>query len=520
MKRRTVLHSSIGVVTALALAACSAGNSNTGDNGSAGPADLTIALNSAPNSLDPAQAAVGPGLNYTDPAYATLLSRKADGTLAAGLADKWGYVGSGNTKFRLSLRKGAKFADGTPITADDVVNSIKYFQKGSGPAGSYFRPLTFSTPDNSTLVASSPTPYPDMGALFTPEFLGGAIINPAGLKNPKKLASTTFGAGPYVLSAQQSVSGDHYVYLPNKNFYDQSAIHFKKITVRVMPNVNSQAQALKSGQIDVMYGTPDVAPTVADVSSLTTIKSPTTWAGLFLLDREGTVVKGLRDERVRQALNFAIDRAAITKAVYGDYGKPLSQPAMPGYDGYSPASADAYPYDPAKAKQLLKAAGYKNGLTIPVNYGSFDPSTTKMLQAVQDQLAKVGVTLKLKAAANFGGWVNDLLSKKYAATVLTPGQGGGANFYAQQAGFAKTGIMNVFGVGDKDVDAAFARLAKSDAQSSGAAAKDLTDVIVRKALALPVASTDTIVMYNNKLRGVEFAVGTAQLTSNVTWASN
>ncbi|GAA3829170.1 ABC transporter substrate-binding protein [Streptomyces phyllanthi] len=517
MKRRTALQASIGVAASLALAAC--GGGQTSGSGSAGPVDLTIALSSAPNSLDPAQIAVGPFLNYMDPAYATLLTRKANGDLGAGLADKWGYVGKGNTKFELHLRKGVKFADGTPVTAAAVVDSIKYFQKGSGPGGSWFQPLTFSTPDSSTVVVSSPTPNPDMGALFTPAYLGGAIISPAGLKDPKKLASATFGAGPYVYSAKQSVSGDHYVYVPNKNFYDKSAIHFKKITVRVMPNVNSQVQALKSGQIDLMFGTPEVAPTIAGNKSLTTIKKPTTWAGLFLLDREGTVVEGLGDVRVRQALNFAIDRSAITKAVYGDYGAPTSQPTMPGYDGYSPATADMYPYDPAKAKKLLKAAGYGKGLTIPVNYGSFDPSTTKMVQALQDQLAKVGVKLKLRAATNFGGWINDLLTKKYAATVLSPGQGGDSNFYAQQPGFTKTGIMNVFGVADKDVDAAYARLAESDPHSSGAAAKDLTDVIVRKALALPVSGTDTIVMYNTKLHGVQFPEGGAQLVSNTLWTT-
>lgn len=516
MKRRTALLTSIGVVTTLALAACGGGNTN---GGGAGPVNLTIALNSAPNSLDPAQVAVGPFLNYMDPAYASLLSRKADGTLGAGLADKWSYVGSGNTKFRLSLRKGAKFADGTPVTATDVVNSIKYFRKGSGPTASYFRPLTFSTPDSSTVVVTSPTPNPDMGTLFTPAYMGGDIISPAGLKTPGKLASATFGAGPYALSAQQSVSNDHYVYLPNKNFYDQSAIHFKKITVRVMPNANSQAQALKSGQIDLMYGTPDVAPTIAGDKSLTTLTKPTTWAGLYLLDRAGTLVKGLGDVRVRQALNFAVDRSAITKAVYGKYGSPVSQPAMPGYDGYSPDAQKSYTYDPAKAKELLKAAGYAGGLTIGVNYGSFDPSTTKMLQAVQDQLAKVGVTLKLKAAANFGGWINDLVSKKYPATVLSPGAGGEENFYAQQSGFTRTGIMNVFGVDNPDFDAAFAELAKENPASSGAAAKNLTDVIVRQALALPISGTDTIAMYNSKLHGVQFPKSSAQLTSNTTWTT-
>ncbi|MFI8893884.1 ABC transporter substrate-binding protein [Streptomyces paradoxus] len=517
MKRRIALQASLGVVASLALAACGGGQSNSA--GGAGSANLTIALSSAPNSLDPAQIAVGPFLNYMDPAYATLLTRKADGTLGAGLADKWGYVGKGNTKFELHLRKGVTFADGTPITATHVVNSFKYFVKGSGPGGAWFRPLTFATPDSSTVVVSSPTPNPDMGALFTPAFVGGAIISPQGLKNPKKLASETFGAGPYVYSPQQSVSGDHYVYTPNKNYFDKSAIHFKKITVRVMPNVNSQVQALKSGQIDLMYGTPDVAPTIKGTRSLTTLKKPTTWAGLFLLDREGTVVKGLGDERVRQALNFAIDRAAITKAVYGQYGTPISQPAMPGYDGYSPAAEKTYPYDPAEAKKLLKAAGYGNGLTIPVNYGSFDPSTTKLVQAVQDQLAQVGVKLKLRAATNFGAWINDLVSKKYAATVLSPGSGGDSNFYAQQAGFTKTGIMNVFGVTDPDFDAAYTRLAKSNPKSSGAAAKDLSDVIVRNALALPVSGTDTIVLYNTKLHGVVFPKGGSQLVSNTTWTT-
>ncbi|MFE3857285.1 ABC transporter substrate-binding protein [Streptomyces griseorubiginosus] len=517
MKRRTVLHASIGAVAALTLAACGGGN-GTG-TGSSGSATLTIGMSSAPNSLDPAQIATGPFVNYLDPAYASLLTRSADGALAPGLADKWGYVGNGNTEFKLQLRSGVKFADGTPVTAADVVASLKYIQKGSGPAASYYRPLAFSAPDGSTVVIKSPTPNPDMGALFTPAFLGGAVISPAGLKTPKKLASATFGAGPYVYSAAQSVSGDHYVYLPNKNFYDQSAIHFKKITVRVIPNINSEVQALKSGQIDFMYGSPDVAPSIAGDSSLTTLKKPTTWAGLFLLDRDGTVVKGLADERVRQALNYAVDRVAITKAVYGDYGTPVEQPAMPGYDGYSAKAAKMYDYDPAKAKQLLAAAGYSGGLTIPVNYGSFDPSTSKLVQAVQDQLAKVGVHLKLTAATNFGGWINDLLTRKYAATVLSPGQGGDENFYAQQAGFTKTGIMNVFGVQDADVDAAFTKLAASDKQSAGAAAQALTEVITRKALALPVSGSDTIIMYNAKLKGVKFVPGTAFATSNTLWTS-
>ncbi|MDX3726187.1 hypothetical protein [Streptomyces caniscabiei] len=98
--------------------------------------------------------------------------------------------------------------------------------------------------------------------------------------------------------------------------------------------------------------------------------------------------------------------------------------------------------------------------------------------------------------------------------MLSPGTGGETNFYAQQPSFSETGIMNVFQVADPDVDAVFTRLAAAPPKSSAQASKDLTDVIVRKALALPISGTDTIAMCNSKLRGVKFPEGGAQLTSN------
>src|SRR5437660_2504044 len=108
----------------LALSGCAGG-------GAASPkasADktLTIALPSPPVSLDPSKAATGAYINYVEPTYASLLNRATDGTIVGGLADKWGYVGDGNTNFEFSLRKGVKWADGSPITADDVVKSLEY----------------------------------------------------------------------------------------------------------------------------------------------------------------------------------------------------------------------------------------------------------------------------------------------------------------------------------------------------------------------------------------------------------
>lgn len=512
MKRRVT--TALVAAIALSLAACGGDDAERSGSGSAQDT-LTIAMSSPPASLDPTKSATGLFVLYSEPTYASLIGRDGEGKLVPGLADKWGYVGTGNTTFEVTLRENVKWADGSPITAADVVASLQYFAKGSGPTAPYLKGFTYAAKDERTVTITSPQPNPVMPDLLAPENLAGQIISPAGLKDPAKLASNTFGAGPYVYDTAQSVSGDHYVFTPNKNYYDQSAIHFKSITVKVIPNMNSALQALRSGQIDLMAGNPDTAAAVDGDSKVKVTYSPTIWTGLFLLDRAGTVVPALKDPRVRQALNYAVDRMAVTTAVYGGYGEPLSQPAVPGTDGYSDAAESMYTYDPAKARQLLAEAGYASGLTIPVNYGSFDPDTAKLVQAVQGQLAKVGVTLKLTAASNFGGWVNDLISKRYAATVLSPGAGGDAYFVAQSS-FMPGGIMNVFGVEDKDVSAAFAALTVAPQDKRDAAAQKLTDLAVEHALALPVSAGSTIVLYDSGLDGVHFVPGAA-LTSVSTW---
>jgi peptide/nickel transport system substrate-binding protein len=508
------------VAFTLALAACGGSTSTTtaASTGStvpvtaittttaapAGP--LVISMSSPPNSLDPSKIATGLYANYAMPAYGSLIEQDADGKFLPGLAESWGYEGTGNTTFQVTLRKDLMWADGTPITAADVVASFQYMATGSGPAASYLKGLTFAATGDLTVTLTSPTPFPAFAELLTPTYLGGSIISPTGLKDPAKLAEATFGAGPYVYDPSQSVSADHYVYTPNPNYYDQASIHYTSITIKVIPNMNSALEALKSGQIEWMQGNVDVASAVEGDSSILETDAPTIWAGIFLLDRDGTVVPALKDVRVRQALNYAIDRAAITTAVYGKYGVAVAQPAVPGTDGYSEALNSVYTFDPAKAKSLLAEAGFSTGLTIPVNYGSFDPDNTKLIQAVQAQLAEVGVTLELQGATNFGGWVNDLLSKKFAGTVLSPGSGGSEYFTAGST-FVPGGLMNLFNCEDPQMTTAFnAFLTASDADRASAA-QAVNKVAVDNALALPVSASNTIILYSPKIQNMDWIPG-------------
>jgi peptide/nickel transport system substrate-binding protein len=515
MKRRMLAVAAIVAASTLALSACGTGSTKAGAHDDT----LTVALSTPPVSLDPAKTQGGPGSWYTQAAYGSLLNLSADGKITAGLATKWGYVGSDNKTFDLTLRSGLKFADGTPLTAKDVVKSVNYYKTGNGPSASSYRGLTLTAPNATTVHITSTEPNPLIDQLLALDNMGGEIISPAGLAHPAALAGKTFGAGPYVLDSSKSVTGDHYVYTPNKNYYDTSGIHYKTITIRVIPNVTSSVQALKSGQIDVMVGDPTIAGTIAQSSNLSLLTKPTLWTGVYLLDREGKIVPALANVKVRQALNYAVDRKAIARAAYGDYGHGQVQPAIAGFDGYDKSLESTYSYDPAKAKQLLKEAGYAKGFSIPAQYQSFDAASTKMIQAVAAQLQAVGVTLQLKGDANFGEYVNDLLSKKYAASVLNA-SGGNFEYFDAQFAYLPQAVLNPFGISDPKIVSGYNAIAAAPAAASGPAAQAFVKYLVDNAIALPIANVDAIFMINKKIKGFSFEKGTTNATPIISWSSN
>lgn len=516
MTRRHLLGAAALVAAAgLALAGCT-GTSSGGDT----PADrtLTVAVGTPPVSLDTLKAATGvPGTWFETPAYAAVLTRDADGQIQAGLAEKWGYVGDGNTEFEFTLRDGLTFADGTPLTATEVADSLTYFTATTtGPTRAYFAPMTFTAVDDLTVHITSAVPNPIIPDMLTVGLLGGAPISPAGIADESARAGDTFGAGQYVLDTAQTVSGDHYVYVPNENYYDQNAITYSQIEIKVIPNPQQQVQALKTGQVDAIVGDPSIGGTVTG-GGFQEIHQPATVYNFYLMDRDGKVVPALANEKVRQALNFAVDRESIAQAALGDYGTATDQTAIDAgpASGYDAALESVYGYDPEKAKQLLAEAGFADGFTIPATYLGFSPTDTTIAQAVASQLAEVGVTLDLKSEPDFGSWVNDLVSGNYAATLLT---GDGSQMYINaQFAFTPNAVMNQFGVSDPALNDAFQALATATPDQIGAAAQAVNKVIVDEALALPIAANQSIIIFNGDKVTPYYLGSTGELAPIETW---
>ncbi|MEV7574377.1 ABC transporter substrate-binding protein [Pseudarthrobacter sp. NPDC089323] len=493
------------------------GGGNAG--GSASITTLTVASTTAPNSLDPAQSASGTPVRwFVDPSYASVLSLDGTGKVVEGLADTWEYVGSDNKTFKFHLRDGLKFADGTPLGAAEAIASFKYFlSTGAGPTKALFAGWEFEATDKNTVTIRTPNPVPVIPLLLTPDYLFGDIISPAGLADPSKLAAASFGAGPYVMDSTQTVAGDHYTYVRNENYHSPDSVKFDKIVAKVIPNLTQQVQALKTGQVQVIQGDSTVAQTISG-TGIDLLKRPSVWTGLYMFDREGTIVPALKDLRVRQAVNLALNRDEIVKAVYGEYATPTSQPAIPGSSeyGFSEDLDDSFGYDVERAKKLLSEAGYANGFNMPVFYETYNPAEAKLAQVLADQLSKVGITLELKGDQNFSAWVTDLFSKKYAGTVFL---GAGAAYQNVQW-FLTKGALNPFGVTVPEIEEAYAKLsATTNPEEQKAAAVDVTKSIINNAPAAVVARVDALYGVDSaKVSGVNFLGDTAELSSIVNWA--
>jgi peptide/nickel transport system substrate-binding protein len=412
----------LAAATSVTLAACggqATGASHTTSSGQPGEV-LTVGFSvQAPETLDPAKAPQ----NYAwfeELAYEPLILQRSDGSLAPGLATSWSYTGTGNTTFVLHLRQGVKFSDGSPLTAQDVADDLGYVVKSAGQMSPFLAGDTFTATGPLTVTIKATSPNPDFPQILTQDDVVGDIISAKGLRSPSLLGTQTLGAGPYMLDASATVTGDQYTYIPNPNYYDKAAVHWKKVVVKVITDPQSMLNAMKTGQVGVANGDPTTIA-AATSTGLTVTSTPDLWMGVTLADRGGVLAKPLANAQVRMALNYATDRSAISKALFPGTGAATSQLAPPGGYGYDPSLSSAYPYDVSKAKQLLAAAGYPHGFSLKIVTGDYGGENL-MAQALAQQWQQVGVDLQVTDDANSNQFYAAAFGAKFPVFMTVFGQ--------------------------------------------------------------------------------------------------
>jgi peptide/nickel transport system substrate-binding protein len=358
------------------------------------------------------------------------------------------------------------------MTADAVVASLLRFRDGKGPRSTALAFVTdIEAVDDTTVRLTLSAPDPALAHNFT--LVAGMIVNPEA--DATALASEPAGAGPYVLDTTATRRGDVYVYTRNENYYNTEAFPFATVNIKVLNDPTARLNAVKTGQVDATFG---LATQVAEAeaSGLTVVASSGGFQGLFLNDRLGAKTPALAKVEVRQAINYAIDRKALLKALALDQGEITTQVFAPGTPAYDASLDEKYPFDPKKAKELMAKAGYADGFTMTLP--ELDTLSPAAYPIIQQQLADIGITVVYEPITSAGG-IAQFTSDTYSAYMLLFGSSN--NWLDATQLLAPSAPFNTFHVADPKIADLMSQIQAASGDDQDALFKKLSAYVVDQA---------------------------------------
>ncbi|TCR61670.1 ABC transporter substrate-binding protein [Bosea sp. BK604] len=331
---------------------------------------VRFAYDQAPESVDPFFNNVRIGVIIGANVWDTLVYRDPDTNEYKGqLAKSWKQVDDKTIEFE--LRQGVKFHNGEEFDADDVVYTLNFISKPENKV---------VTQGNVNWIDKAEKVDKYKVRVVTKEIFPAAIEYLAGpvvihpneyyeKVGPKGQNEKPVGSGPYKVSAY--VPGKSITLELNKDYFKDSPKpqpKIGKVEIRFIPDRQTQMAEVLSGGTDLIMSVPkDQAEQLKTVPMLQVVSGETmriVFMQMNILDN--TPAPALKDERVRKAINHAIDREAMVKNIVGDGSRVINTICFHSQFGCTEEGATKYNYDPAKAKALLAEAGFPNGLTMDI----------------------------------------------------------------------------------------------------------------------------------------------------------
>jgi peptide/nickel transport system substrate-binding protein len=327
------------------------------------------------------------------------------------------------------------------------------------------------------------------------------MVSPKAIPNASALARAPDGTGPYALNLSQTVTNDHYTFTRKKSYWAGfKAFPYKTVVVKIIPDDTSLLNAAITGQVDVDpsdYPTGGVNNLVPQAQSggLQLVKTPPSFINVIgLLDRVGKKIPAMKDVRVRQALNYAIDRKAVIGPYFHGYGKPISGVLPPTARGYDKKLDNYYAYNPTKAKQLLKAAGYSNGFTFTL---LTIPQGVTAAELVAGFLKKIGVTMNIQTSTNFAEFYTDKW-ESIPGSVSVPSAYTMVQTYLQPKAF-----FNPFHANDPIIDTLAKKAAAAKGSAQTAIMKQIDDQATKYAWVITLGGGNAFMFVSKKVAGVQ-----------------
>ena len=354
------------------------------------PNTLVMIIESSPVNLDPRAGIDAQSERIDDLLFDDLLTRDAQLNVAPGLAERWETPDARTYVFH--LHPGVKFHDGRPLTSRDVkwtFDSLLLGKIRSTKTGAYRFVDSVEARDDYTVVFHLKEP----SSTLLWNLSGGAMgIVPYG--SGAEITLRPIGSGPFRFV---SAEPDKEVIIERNEGYWGEKAKLERVRFMVVPDATTRALELRKGSADLAINafTADTVLTLKRSSNLEVLTAPGTVLAYLAFNMRDPILK---NEQVRQALAYALDRRPIIEYLNRGFARPANSVLPPeswAYDGNVPG----YNYDPSRARQLLDQAGYpaRNGVRFRLTVKTSTEESTRLMMAVlQQQLREVEIALDIR----------------------------------------------------------------------------------------------------------------------------
>jgi peptide/nickel transport system substrate-binding protein len=351
---------------------------------------LRISAPANPSSLDPATGGAGSDHAFLFTMYDTLTEWDFE-TLKPkpGLAESWSFTDP--TTLVLNIRSGVTFHDGTPLDAAAVKFNL---ERNKGDQKSNIKADLASMVSADVTGPMQVTLKLNTSDTALPGILSdraGMMVSPTALKTSEagNVARKPVGAGAYAFVSW--ADGERIVVKRNEKYWKANRPYPDGIEFAIIPELTTGARSVTAGQNDLIYQLPPRQKAIIErAKSIKVVSGPTLYVFQIFLNWAKPPFDNLK---VRQALNFAIDRETFVKAGLAGLAEPAYMNLPKAHWAYDKSVAELYPYDPGKARKLLAEAGFKEGTVIELG-GYPDQDSVQRQEILIEQFRKAGMNVK------------------------------------------------------------------------------------------------------------------------------
>ncbi|MBS1677934.1 MAG: ABC transporter substrate-binding protein [Actinobacteria bacterium] len=372
------------------------GSAATGGGSAGGSAEtpvpggtLRVGEYSEAINLNPFEAVDTPSEQVFMQIIETLYQTAPDGKVEPVLAES-AKPSDDYRKWTVQLRKGVKFSDGRPLTAEDVVFSLDKIIKSAGWSSMYEAISDVRAAGPTSVEVLTKQPFPGLVGVLALPFAGIVEKNYGGM-SAKEFATHPVGTGPFVLESWQH--GKAITLAKNPTYWQQGKPYLEKIVVTAPASDEARVLQLKGEQVDLIAGPP--TSQVAGLESTPGIrveKSPNDLAYYLVLNMKNPLFE---NPKVREAIDLAVDRQAYVKAAENGVGE-VAGSWMPSVVDYWDESIKVPERDPAKAKALV-AEAVKEGVdpNVSLMIAAGDATSNIGSQIIQENLEEIGIKVTI-----------------------------------------------------------------------------------------------------------------------------